>query len=1244
MKQICYARLCLPAIVAVLVAIIIALLSQSRAPQSHITNTNEEVIKGLISNSLYIDLSINTAPEIVPLDSSNITELKQVAEVIEHNSSKFSEQSVEIIFYLDTRTIQEQSNYKHMQNFNNLQQQTTLYQKLLDIDYYSQLKSWLTSEIPVKVTPVVLELDGFAKKIQEKEEWYSSPFFAFENGYQMCLKVDAAGYDDGEGTHVSVFLYLMKGPHDDKLEKSGHWPLRGTFAIELLNQFYDITHLVQFHHHQCSGKCTDRVLEGVMANAGYGKTKFISHDTLSHYSGSLVFRVSYEDSEAPYQVAPVTFKVTHFSQWLKSNQEWGSSPFFAFDGGYQVHVIIHPADKCEGTHVSVYLGLMKGPHDDKLEQSSHWPMRGTFTIELLNQFNDSDHYSRQVQLHHHVCSECTDRVLEGMMAYNGHGYAQFISHDALLHYTNNNYYVDDSLTFKISYEQMGPSNQVAPVMFNVVKFSQWLSSKEKWYSYPFFAFSEGYQLCLQVYAAGDGNGEGTHVSVYLYLMKGPHDDKLEQSGHWPLRGTFTIELLNQLNDSDHYSHMVQFHHHLWRECSNRVSVDLIANSGCGNAQFISHDTLHNSNYFIGDSIIFRISYEDSEPPYQVAPVTFKLTQFSQWLRNKDIWYSSPFFTFHEGYQMHLKVHTTDDSNDIEISVFLYLTKGPHDDKLEQSGHWPLRGTFTIELLNQLNSNGHYSRMVQFHHHICSECTDRVLKEVMAHRGRGFLHFMSYDDLLYYGYYRNDSLIFRISYEHMEAPNQATPVIFKVNNFSHWLMNKEKWDSGPFIAFEDGYQMCLKVNVAGIGNGILGSVYLYLMKGPHDDKLEQSGHWPLRGIFTIEILNQLNDSDHYSRMVQFHHHICSECTNRVLEEEMAYSGQGFLHFMSYDTLFYHGYYRNDSLIFRISYEHMKPPNQATPAAFKINKFSHWLINKEKWDSGPFIAFEEGYQMCLKVYAAGYGIGEGTHVSVFLYLMKGPHDDKLEQLGHWPLRGTFTIELLNQLNDSDHYSRMVQFHHHWCHECTNRVLLGVMANSGRGLSHFISHDTFLHHNDNNYYRDDSFIFRVSYEDIEPPNQIAPVTFKLSNFTQWRKSKEVWVSSPFLAFTEGYQMFLSIKAADYDEGTHVSVFLYLMKGSYDDKLEQSGHWPLKGRFTIELLNQINDSDHYSPAVMYIPKDSGKRMYGNEIDAVEAVVKFISHETLFKHDGYLKDDSLYFRISYFTNDSSIKGYFIIY
>ena len=43
---------------------------------------------------------------------------------------------------------------------------------------------------------------------------------------------------------------------------------------------------------------------------------------------------------------------------------------------------------------------------------------------------------------------------------------------------------------------------------------------------------EGTGMRLKVYAAG----KGTHVSVYLCIMKGINDFKLEKSGHWPLRG------------------------------------------------------------------------------------------------------------------------------------------------------------------------------------------------------------------------------------------------------------------------------------------------------------------------------------------------------------------------------------------------------------------------------------------------------------------------------------------------------------------------------------------------------------------------------------------------------------------------------------------------------------------------------------------------------------------------------------
>ena len=55
----------------------------------------------------------------------------------------------------------------------------------------------------------------------------------------------------------------------------------------------------------------------------------------------------------------------------------------------------------------------------------------------------------------------------------------------------------------------------------------------------------------------DDDDEGAHVSILLCLMNDPYDDdELEESGHWPLRGTFTKELLYQLNYSDHYSHIL----------------------------------------------------------------------------------------------------------------------------------------------------------------------------------------------------------------------------------------------------------------------------------------------------------------------------------------------------------------------------------------------------------------------------------------------------------------------------------------------------------------------------------------------------------------------------------------------------------------------------------------------------------------------------------------------------------------
>ena len=242
-------------------------------------------------------------------------------------------------------------------------------------------------------------------------------------------------------------------------------------------------------------------------------------------------------------------------------------------------------------------------------------------------------------------------------------------------------------------------------------------------------------MCLRVDVAGDG--KDGHVSVYLHLMKGPHDDKLVESGHWPLRGKFTIELLNQLSNKHHHSLLVQFHHYSCSECTNRVLKGVMATKGLGTSKFISHETLlHNSSYCMNDFLVFRISYEDTEPPYQVAPVTFKVTHFlSHWLKNKERWYSSPFFAFNGGYLMFLSVYAGDsDVQGSHVSVYLHLMKGPHDDELEQLGHWPMSGIFTVELLNQLNdSSGHYryNKVVNSFTLSVTSGTNRVTQGVYA---------------------------------------------------------------------------------------------------------------------------------------------------------------------------------------------------------------------------------------------------------------------------------------------------------------------------------------------------------------------------------------------------------------------------------------------------------------------------------------------------------------------------------
>ncbi|XP_065901932.1 TNF receptor-associated factor 4-like [Dysidea avara] len=129
-----------------------------------------------------------------------------------------------------------------------------------------------------KMCPVIFKMANFQAHKEEGVCWQGEPFFSDNNGYKLSLDVNADGSGVGKGDHLSVFICVMKCPHDDELT----WPLRGKFEVKLLNQISDCEHYSvawMYDENTDGGKLTDRVTDGDRGK-GWGCPQFISNEDL----------------------------------------------------------------------------------------------------------------------------------------------------------------------------------------------------------------------------------------------------------------------------------------------------------------------------------------------------------------------------------------------------------------------------------------------------------------------------------------------------------------------------------------------------------------------------------------------------------------------------------------------------------------------------------------------------------------------------------------------------------------------------------------------------------------------------------------------------------------------------------------------------------------------------------------------------------------------------------------------------
>ena len=210
-----------------------------------------------------------------------------------------------------------------------------------------------------------------------------------------------------------------------------------------------------------------------------------------------------------------------------------------------------------------------------------------------------------------------------------------------------------------------------------------------------------------------GDGEGTHLSVFVALMSGEDDQHL----WWPFESDISYQLLKWREDKQHHEGTVRFNRKNLSSCIQVTKGDI--GIGLGDHEFISHsrsslsyNSTTNTEYLQDDCLRLRVkevavystpllhktpSWQDHLNPSQSVVCEFTITEFSKRKQFNNQYYSPPFYTHTRGYKMCLKVYANGygDCEGTHVTLFACLIEGEYDDHLV----WPFRGEVTMELIN-----------------------------------------------------------------------------------------------------------------------------------------------------------------------------------------------------------------------------------------------------------------------------------------------------------------------------------------------------------------------------------------------------------------------------------------------------------------------------------------------------------------------------------------------------------------
>jgi len=141
-----------------------------------------------------------------------------------------------------------------------------------------------------KVPPLELKMENYRKIKQGRNRWTSAPFYSL-SGHKLVLSVEPYGTRDGEGTHMSSEMYIVKGEYDHKIQ----WPFKGDVKFSIVSQCGGMSRstTVRFRSYKENKDVCERKMDNRL-NSGLASRKFLDHTTVEAeylFSDSLLFRI-----------------------------------------------------------------------------------------------------------------------------------------------------------------------------------------------------------------------------------------------------------------------------------------------------------------------------------------------------------------------------------------------------------------------------------------------------------------------------------------------------------------------------------------------------------------------------------------------------------------------------------------------------------------------------------------------------------------------------------------------------------------------------------------------------------------------------------------------------------------------------------------------------------------------------------------------------------------------------------------